>query len=168
MGGGLCSITPGQIKKLWVSAKQLGLTDAGLHQVVSEVTGKESIRILTSEEAARVIDRLVSAGADHSQTPQDPQKRRPPLPENVIELATERQVGMISRLLWHLGWGVDDEYFRACVRQAIGRENIRTKREASDVINMLKAKLQELGLEDQVAPSHRSSWGGASGCGGAK
>ena len=168
MERGLSSITTGQIKKLWVSAKQLGLTDAGLHQLVSEVTGKKSIRILTSEEAARVIDRLVVAGADRSQRPQAPRERRAPLPENVIELATEKQVGMISRLLWHLGWGVDDEYFRACVRQAIGRENIRTKREASDVINMLKAKLQELGLEDQVAPSHRSSWGGASGCGGAK
>ena len=168
MGGALCSITPGQVKKMWVSAKQLGLTDADLHQVVSEVAGKESIRMLSSEEAARVIDRLVAAGADRSQTPQAPRERRPPLPENVIELATEKQVGMIGRLLWHLGWGVDDAYFRSCVRQAIGRENIRTKKEASDVINMLKAKLQDLGLEDQVAPSHRSSWGGASSCGGAK
>jgi hypothetical protein len=166
MGGAFRSITPGQIKKLWVSAKQLGMTDADLHRLVFETTGKESIRLLTSEEAARVIDRLVAAGADRSQSLPPPRGRPQPLPENVIELATEKQIGMISRLLWHLGWQVDDQYFRACVRQAIERENIRTKEEASHVINMLKAKLKELGLEDQMAPSHRSSWGGAPGCGG--
>jgi len=168
MGGPFCSITSGQVKKLWVSAKQLGLTDAGLHRVVLETTGKESIRTLTSEEAARVIDRLVAAGADRSQTSPPPRERPRPLPRNIIQLATEKQIGMISRLLWHLGWRADDQYFRACVRQAIGRENIRTKREASGVINMLKAKVQDLGLEDQVAPSHRSTWGGAPGCAGMK
>jgi hypothetical protein len=161
-------VTPAQIRKLWISAKSLGMTDLELHQVVADLTGKDSIRALTCEEASRVINKLVAGGAEPSRAPQPSRERRPPLPENVIELATEKQIGMISRLLWHLGWQVDDQYFRACVRQSIGRENIRTKREAANVINMLKAKLRELGLEDQVASSHRSSWGSMSGCEGVR
>jgi hypothetical protein len=168
MAGAFCGITSAQVKKLWVSAKHLGMTDAGLHQLVSEATGKDSIRILTREEAGRVIDLLVAAGADAAQKPRPREERRPPLPGNVIELATDRQIDMISRLLWHLGWKPDDDYFRGCVRQAIGRPNIRTRREASDVIDMLRAKMKEKGLEEEVAPSHQRGGNGFSGCGGAR
>ncbi len=162
------AISAGQMKKLWLSAKRVGLTDAELHQLVAEMMGKESIRALTCEEAARVIDSLVAAGADRAGTPRPGRQRREPLPPNVIELATEKQIDMISRLLWHLGWQADDQYFRACVRQSIGRENIRTKAEASHAINMLRAKMKERGTEDQVAAPHQRGGNGLSGCGGAK
>jgi hypothetical protein len=77
------------------------------------------------------------------------------VPSNVIELATDKQIGMIQRLLYHLGWGNEDPYFRGCVQRAIGRDSIRTKPEASIVINMLREKVKEQGIEDQVEPSHR-------------
>jgi hypothetical protein len=60
---------------------------------------------------------------------------------------------MIGHLLWDLGWQTNDPYFRACVRRAIGRENVRTKREASKVIDMLRAKVKELGLEGEIPPA---------------
>jgi hypothetical protein len=157
------SVTPGQIRKLWVSAKSMGLSDADLHRLVLQVSGKESIRLLTCEEASRAIDQLTAARATPTDSPRPRRERHTPLPNNVIELATEKQIDLISRLLWHLGWGADDQYFRACVRQAIGRENIRTKREASDVIDMLRARVKGLGLEEEAAPSHRPPEGGVSG-----
>jgi hypothetical protein len=156
------------MRKLWASAKQLGLTDQELHEVVAEVASNQSIRALTSEEASRVIDKLVEIGAAPSKSP--PPKRRAgraPLSPHIIELATERQISMISRLLWCLAWGVDDQEFRGCVFQSIGRDNIRTKREASSVINMLRDQIRRRGLEGRVARSHRRQQGGMSGCGGA-
>jgi len=148
-------VTAAQVRKLWVSAKALALSDDDLHTIVREVTGRESIRALTCEEAARVIDRLVRAGAEGTTAPRPRYQRPDPLPPNVIELATQKQVDTISRLLWHLNWEPGDPYFRACVKQAIGRVNIRTKPEASHAIDMLRAKLKDLGLEGQVASSHR-------------
>ena len=163
---GMRGITGSQIKKLWVSAKSLGLGDVEVHQLVAELTGKTSIRTLTSEEGSRVIDRLVAAGADPSRFSPPTRGHRPALPPNIIVLATEKQIGMISRLLWHLGWGADDAEFRACVRQSIGRDSVRTKKEASHVINMLRDQMKRRGLEDQVAPSHRSGHSTMSGCAG--
>ena len=148
-------ITVAQMRKLWVSAKQLELGDAELHQVAKDVTGKESLRALSCEEAARVIDRLVAAGADPTREARPKEAHQPPVPSNMIELATDKQIGMIQRLLYHLGWGNEDPYFRGCVQRAIGRDSIRTKPEASIVINMLREKVKEHGIEDQVEPSHR-------------
>jgi hypothetical protein len=148
------AVTAAQMRKIWVSVKALGLSDEDVHQLARELTGKESLRALTCEEAARLIDRLVASGAEATRTPRPKEERHPPVPSNVIEIATEKQINLIGRLLWVLGWKIDDDYFRACVQKAIGRTTVRTKAEAGKVIGMLRYKVQENGLEEKVAPSH--------------
>jgi hypothetical protein len=149
-------ITPAQMKKLWAGAKELEWGDVELHALAQELTGRTSLRELSRDEAARLIDRLVALGASASTAPRRRAPRAAPLPENVIELATDRQISLIARLLHHVGWTTTDPYFRGAVRRAIGRENIRTKGEAAKVIALLRYKVRELGLEDQVRASHRN------------
>ncbi len=153
------SVTAAQLRKLWASARSLGWGDQEVHQLVRELTGKASLRALTMEEAARVIDRLVGAGAPAGEL-RVPSRSGPhqSVPGNVIELMTAKQLDMINRLLWHLGWRESDPYFRACVTRAIGHEWIRTKPDASKVINMLRGKVKALGLESDVAESRRRTF----------
>jgi hypothetical protein len=152
-------ITSVQMKKVWHSTKTLGWTSAQLHQLVDELTGKTSLRTLSREEAARLIDRLVACGAEKTTTPRPTPARAVPLGENVVEVMTPAQVGMIHRLCWHLGWKPEDPAFRAWLQEHTGSEIIRTKPEASRVINLLRGKMKGAGLEDQVARSHQKHGG---------
>jgi hypothetical protein len=49
-------ITEGQTKLVWVLARQLGMDKAALHDMVTTITGKDSIRVLSTKEGADVID----------------------------------------------------------------------------------------------------------------
>lgn len=149
------AINAGQLRKIWHSVRALGWSDGRLHEAVQEIAGKGSLRTLTREEGARVIDRLVAAGADPTQAPRPKHRRAAPLAENVVAMLTDAQAGMIARLCYHLGWTPEHPDFRVWLLERIGCDRVRTKREGQRVLNALRAKVRDAGIEDQVAESHR-------------
>lgn len=52
------NITPAQIRKIWILAREKAMDDELLHMYVSQITHKDSLRNLTIAEAAKVIDAL--------------------------------------------------------------------------------------------------------------
>ena len=148
-------ITPEEMRKIWASVRSLSWSREQLYRLVEELSGKTSLRTLTREEASRVIDRLVASGAEPTIAPRPKRARAVPLAENVVEMLTDRQVGMIKRLSHHLGWSVEHPDFRAWLRERIGSDLVRTKREGIRVINLLRARIRDAGIEGTVAESHR-------------
>lgn len=67
-------ITAAQIKKIHVAARERGVDDDLLHEHIALLVKKDSIRLLTREEAAKVIDSL--EGKPHSGKDAMTQKQR--------------------------------------------------------------------------------------------
>lgn len=146
--GGIAVITDGQIKLIWVLARQLGMDSDGLHELVGGATGKDSITTLSTKEGADVIDSLVWAGGIVKR------KRRFPrdLPPNVVELLTPKQARFIKYLEKKLGWQDDPKRLRGFIKRTVKKEVVRTKQEAIKVIEGLKAMAErnsERGLYDR-------------------
>ncbi len=51
-------VTAAQIRKIYITAREHGIDDDLLHEHVFMIAKKDSIKILTKEEAAKVIDSL--------------------------------------------------------------------------------------------------------------
>ena len=128
-------ITDGQVKLIWVLARQLALDSEGLHELIAGATGKDSITILSSKEAADVIDSLVWAGGIVKR------KRRSPrdLPPNVVELLSPKQARFIKYLEKKLGWQDEPERLQGFIKRTIKKEMVRTKLEAIKIIEGLKS-----------------------------
>ena len=127
-------ITRDQIKLIWVLARQLGMESDGLHEMVSVVTGKDSIKSLSVTEGTEVIEVLVRVGGRVKKK----RKPRPALPPNVVELVTHKQTRLIKRLEKKLGWQDNPQRLKGFTKRIIKREGIRTKQEAIKVIEGLK------------------------------
>ncbi|MBW1770281.1 MAG: DUF1018 domain-containing protein [Deltaproteobacteria bacterium] len=128
-------ITRDQIKLIWVLAHQLGMESNELHDVVSAVTGKDSIKALSVAEGTDIIEVLIRAGGRVKKK----RKPRPDLPLNVVELVTRRQTRLIKHLEKRLGWKDNTERLKGFTRRVIKREGVRTKQEAMKVIEGLKS-----------------------------
>jgi phage gp16-like protein len=139
-------ITRDQIKLIWVLARQLGMESDELHEMVSVVTGKDSIKSLSVTEGAEVIEVLVRAGGRVKK------KRKPrlALPPNVVELVTHKQTRLIKRLEKRLGWQDNPQRLKGFTKRIIKREGIRTKQEAIKVIEGLKSMARRESKKDVV------------------
>lgn len=153
-------VTPGQLRKIWASAREIGWTDERLHAELARVIGVSSLRALTYENASLFIDYLVSEGAPSGRsTAAEPPRPNGPRPENPLELATPNQHRYVDGLLRALGWTRDEPYFLGCLKKATGRTKIRTRREATMAIICLeKLAAQRLSPPSQ---SHSSPGSGA-------
>ena len=129
-------ITNKQLRLLWVLARQLGITDKLLHEIVFGASGRKSLKELSVLEAKVVIDNLVEDGAKVTKK----RKPRRNLPENVIELVTGEQIRLIEYLVDQLGWD-DPRQLIGFNKRVIKKERIGTTREASKIIEGLKAIL---------------------------
>jgi len=127
-------ITGKQLRMIWTLARQLGMDSELLHEMVFEVTGKDSLKKLTVPEAVGIIDGLVNDGAKVRKK----RKPRRNLPENVVELITGRQIRLIEYLVDQLGWNNPNQ-LTGFNRRVIKKERICTKQEASKIIEGLKA-----------------------------
>ena len=128
-------ITRDQIKLIWVLARQLGMESNELHDVVSAVTGKDSIKALSVAEGTDIIEVLIRAGGRVKKK----RKLRPDLPPNVVELVTRKQTRLIKQLEKRLGWQDNPERLKGFTRRIIKREGVRTKQEAIKVTEGLKS-----------------------------
>ena len=82
-------ITAMQRSKIFAEAKELGIDNDLLHELIFAETGCRSMRMLTMVQAAKVIDRL-----EGKSTPKG--------------IATPKQKRFIESLMKQLGWKLDD------------------------------------------------------------
>jgi hypothetical protein len=137
-------ITRDQIKLIWVLARQLGMESDELHDVVSGVTGKNSIRVLSVADATDVIEVLVRAGGRIRKK----RKIAPILPSNVVEIVTRKQSRLIKHLERRLGWQDNPQRLKGFTKRIIKREGVRTKQEAIKVIEGLKSMARRARRKD--------------------
>jgi len=136
-------LTSAQLRKIWASARELGWDDAKVHEELERVIGVTSLRDLSRRDAKLFIDFLISEGAPagdfRALSSQVAGPRQGPRPENLIELATPAQQSYIDELLGQLKCDRQDPYFAGAVKKATGRTTIRTRRQASIAIEILKS-----------------------------
>ena len=137
-------ITRDQTKLIWVLARQLGMESDELHDVVSGVTGKNSIRALSVSDATDVIEVLVRAGGRVRKR----RKPRPIMPPNVVEIVTRKQTRLIRHLESKLGWQDNPQRLKGFTKRIIKREGVRTKQEAIKVIEGLKSMARRARRKD--------------------
>jgi len=129
-------ITQKQLRMIWTLARQLGMDDELVHEMVFQVTGKDSLKKLSVPEAVGVIDGLVDDGARIRRK----RIKRMRVGPNVIELLTGKQIRLIEYLVDQLGWENPNQ-LTGFNRRVIKKERICTKQEASKIIEGLKAIL---------------------------
>lgn len=119
------------MRKIYASAKENGIDNVLLHDMVSEITGKDSIKKLDKREAIEVIDKLVG---------KKPRKR----PSQ--ERATLSQLEKIAALEKELGWDSNPKRLRAFIKKYARTEQLHwlTELQASNIIEALK-KLEKKG-----------------------
>lgn len=123
----MSTISTRQMKAIWALSHRAGLDEEGLHALVAARTGRASLRELRRTEAAALIDELL---AKVSGRPRAPQK---------VGAVTRPQQALLARLADEMGWG--PERLPALARRMYGAGAIRdlTVKQASGLIEALKA-----------------------------
>lgn len=134
----MITITTKQIKLVWVLARQIGMDSDCLHEMVFNVTGKDSLKALSNKESKQVIDSLVYAGAKVKKT----RKPRRDLPPNVIELISPEQFRFIKYLERELGWHENPERLKGFLRRTIKSDVAKTKQDGIKAIQGLKTMVE--------------------------
>ncbi|HUV59811.1 MAG TPA: phage protein GemA/Gp16 family protein [Desulfatiglandales bacterium] len=136
-------ITGKQLKMIWTLARQLGMDNELLHEMVFNVVGKDSLKKLTVPEAIGIIDGLIDDGARVRRK----RIKRLRVGPNVIELLTGKQIRLIEYLVDQLGWNNPNQ-LTGFNRRVIKKERICTKQEASKIIEGLKAMVNRKGRKE--------------------
>lgn len=132
-------ISPAQLRMIYGIARRGDMDDEILHRYAHYFTKKDSLKELTSREAAQLIDHLQKATGE---------KER-----NIPDRATEAQRKYIIVLASQLGMTVDSQAFRGFLRKYFGVDDIRflTQTNASKVIEALKAmNIRKQAKEDET------------------
>lgn len=131
--------TAAQIRKLHFAAREVGLDQDGLYELVKQASnGGSSISALTVAQAGAVIDQLVRLGATKGR--QKKPSGRPKV-DHVAVMISAEQRDLIEQLRRDLGesW-LQDEYFQGACRRLIARPRPVTSADGVRVIEMLKAR----------------------------
>lgn len=122
------AITPAQLRKIHVLAREKGLDNDMLHSVVFKLTAKESLKKLSIIEAVKLIDDLEGTK------------------QTTAGMITEKQKNFIKGLAKDLGWvdasgEVDEKRLNKFINERFNILNIAwlTTKVASQVIEALKA-----------------------------
>jgi len=120
-------ITTPQIRKIWYEAKQLGLTDDDMHEMISSEFRVDSVKKLTKSEAIYLIDVLVKYTGNS--------KHRP-------GMATPMQLWRIEELRKQLGW--EPNGIKGFIKKNAHVEDIKwlTDKAASGIITGLTRVLK--------------------------
>ncbi|WP_069997837.1 phage protein GemA/Gp16 family protein [Cellulosilyticum sp. I15G10I2] len=121
-------ITYPQMRKLYALAKQKGLDNEELHELVYQCSGKESIKQLSKSEGIRLIDRLEVKRVS-------PQGR-----------ITPSQESYMNDLIEQLGWNDNPKRLKGFIRKYAKVDEIRwlTVKQASNIIEGLKRQVKEV------------------------
>ena len=126
MSGMAAGVTAEQTRKIYAMARKNGIGNDELHDIVYGLTGCESIKSLSKQQAIRVIDRLnVLTGVE----------------KNVPNRATEPQQMYILRLAREMGWSDDPARLRGFLEAKAGVSDVRflSINSAGKIIEALKA-----------------------------
>lgn len=132
----MAEITAAQRKKIYATARELGLDNDLLHALVQGITGKEHISDLTKRQAGLIIDEI-ERRANRS-------GRSTVLPTgSMVVLATKKQLWKIRELEKELGWEDNPKRLRGFCKKYAGVDNPRwlTKAQAWKIIEGLKVLL---------------------------
>lgn len=117
-----------QIKSIWglAKSKELSLTDDDLYSIVIRVTGKDSLRSLTTKELNKVIATLINMKENYNTRP---------------GMATEKQIYKIKEYEKLLGWSDNPKRLQAFMNKYYKVEKIEWLKfkEASNLIDSLKS-----------------------------
>lgn len=132
--------TQAQVRKIWVSARELGLDEPDLRALVEDLTGSTSISNLSFTQARNVIDAMVRMGATPGAGASKPSGRRADPSE--VKLVTGGVRDLIQDLRNKLGgkW-LEEPYFEGACRRVIKTPRPRTGAEGARVVEMLKGRL---------------------------
>lgn len=129
----MAQITQSQLKKIHVLARNAGMDSDLLHIYVEQITGKDSLKILTMSEAIRVIDKL--EGKESKQ--------------RVGNHMTDKQRVFMLKLVMELGWLDEDgkpdtDRLNHFIKARFGADHYRflSSGKAGKVIEGLKAMLE--------------------------
>ena len=128
-----------QIKLIWVLAKQIGLDEDQVHDIIFQFTARKSIKTLSDIEVNQIIDHFIQLGAQVKKRRKSPKE----LPLNVVELVSQKQVQLVDLLSIKLGWQDDPERLKGFTRKVIKRDRIITKQDGMKVIEGLKSILNK-------------------------
>jgi len=119
-------ITYPQIKKLYALAKQKGIDNEELHELVYQCSGKDSIKKLTKDEGIRCIDRI---------------EGRRTAPQGRI---TQSQEAYLHDLIKRLGWQNNPKRLKGFIKKYAKVDEIKwlTVKQASNVIEGLKRQVK--------------------------
>ena len=133
-----------QVKKMWAVAKELGLDEESLRDVVAASTQQRHISTLTRQQARAVIDQLeLLAGrvpnlgySRRAGMSKDEQK------DEVIYIVSPAECDKIQNLREQLGW--TEPELTAFIRKMYAREDMRylRQKEAHGVICAMESMLQ--------------------------
>ncbi|WP_036644868.1 regulatory protein GemA [Paenibacillus sp. oral taxon 786] len=127
-------ITYPQIKKIYALARERQMDNETLHELVHAVTGSDSIKALSSQQAANVIDHLTGG----KQPTRAATIRRP-------GMATPGQIHKIRALERELGWTDNPKRLQAFMDKYCGgivRLEWLTFNQAGALIESLKGVLR--------------------------
>lgn len=145
--------TPRELRKIFAAARELGLEEEKLRDLVEQVSGQRSTRALDALQTSTVIDALVRLGAASGAVATKPSGRRSV--RGVTKLITPGQHDMIAVLRTRLGgdW-LRDEYFEGACGRLLRKDRPRTAGEAARTIEMLRARLAH--RERRSSPAGRA------------
>lgn len=126
-------ITQGQMRKIYAMARENGIDNDLLHEMVEAQFKKKHISKLTSIQAGRFIDRL---GSKEGRSINTTVGRKVPL-------VTKKQQYKIAQLAEQLGWSDNPKRLRGFCKKYSGVDNPdwMTKQQAWRIIEGLKALL---------------------------
>ena len=132
--------TPAELRKIFAGAREAGLDDSQLRDLVEQITGQRSTRALNRDHTKRVIDGLVQLGArPGSPRPPKPSGRRPT--PGVTAMISPAHMQLIQKLREQIGGDfVRDEYFAGVCRKVIHKSRPVTAADANRVVEALKRR----------------------------
>jgi len=126
-------LTPAQLKKIWVIATKVGLSEDELHGLVLALTGSDSVGALSTKQAHELINYLVEMEKGHLK-----------LNELLEGAITPAQKDQINHLLYELGWFDKPQQAKEFLKKITGKDTVYqiSRLEASKVIAGLKNLLR--------------------------
>ncbi len=130
--------TQQQNRAIWALAHKLGFNDDDVHQLVEEVTGKQSIRALSRKEADDVIVKMGGTPffRDTKNTPRRTVSYRRQQ-TGVATLVSDSQIDLLNSLAARRGMSAQG--LKSLCLRMIKREAPLTTKDANKIIEALKA-----------------------------
>lgn len=129
--------TKAQVREIFGRAKQRGLDNEGLHNLVSAETGQSSIRALNKTDADKIIVALGGIPHQRKRSRTAQHRRRQ---AGIKQIVTQEQLKLISFLTDQLDWK-QESLQKFCNRQ-IKKVAPTTTEEANKIIEGMKAILR--------------------------